>query len=163
MSRIKWNACLRNMVQRNVAVRKMGRIMRNTQLRRPTAGSPRQRNVGKKPRGAISVAPRGKLWYIIFREWGCLFKWRPHMCGSANYCKNSFLNRSTQMKSNQPNAIPEGMVTSMQTINLISPPFLRKVDHLTTISTIQFTTGMSRSISCTILLCLLNQVIFSSL
>lgn len=77
------------------------------------------------------------------------------------YCKNNFLNNSTQMKSIQPKMIPKTIV-SMQITRRTSPPFCAQVDHLTTSSTIQFTTGMSSSMSCTILDCLLNQVIRSN-
>ncbi len=38
--------------------------------------------------------------------------------------------------------IPVGIVTTIQIINLIKPPFLSQVDHLTIISVNQFTTGI---------------------
>lgn len=67
------------------------------------------------------------------------------------------------MRSSQPKTIPEGIVTRIQMISLISPPFLRNVDHLTIISTIQLTPGMSSKRICTKRLCLLNHVIFNLL
>lgn len=77
------------------------------------------------------------------------------------YCKKSFLNKSTQTTSIQPKIIPKGIVKILIT-KRTSPPFLKKVDHLTTISTISLTTGISNNKTCTNLLCLLNHVIFIS-
>ena len=73
------------------------------------------------------------------------------------YCKKSFLNNNTQIKSIQAITIPK-TVTRTQTTNLISPPFLSQVDHLTTISVNQLTTGIKSKRICTKRLCLLNQV-----
>ena len=78
----------------------------------------------------------------------------------VDYCKNNFLNSNTHTRSIQPKTIPLGIVTKIQMINLSKPPFFDHVDHLTTISVIQFTPGINNNKSCTIRLCLLNQVIF---
>ena len=53
---------------------------------------------------------------------------------SVSYCKNSFLNSRTQMQSIQPTNTPRKVTTKLMT-NLTAPPFLKKVDHLTMIST----------------------------
>ena len=65
---------------------------------------------------------------------------------SVSYCKNSFLNSRTQMQSIQPTNTPRKVTTKLMT-NLTAPPFLKKVDHLTMISTTQLTTGISSSMS----------------
>ena len=69
------------------------------------------------------------------------------------YWKNRCLVIRTQIRSIQPTTMPRN-VTTIHTISLMIPPFLKKVDHLTTISVIQFTTGMSSNSTCTRRLCL---------
>ena len=77
---------------------------------------------------------------------------------NSYYCKQSFLNNNTQIRSIQPTKRPP-KVTMIQMRSLNKENFFKRVDHLTTISVIQLTTGMSSNKICTRRLCLLNQVI----
>ena len=63
----------------------------------------------------------------------------------------------TQITSIQPTKKPTNVTIKLM-MSLSAPPFLKNVDQRTIISVIQFTPGMSSSMTCTRRLYLLNHV-----